>query len=90
MLRPTQVPSTQSHFVDGDDVESATEFRVANGMPESYLLFHTGTCLSAVRLADQMFVTLDDKFSETGVFPNLDEWYMGALRPIYAELYGLS
>jgi hypothetical protein len=90
MLRPTQVPSTQPNFVEGDDVESATGFRVANGMPDSYLLFHIGTCFSGVRLADQMFVTMDDKFRETGVFSSFDEWYTGTLRPIYAEQYGLA
>src|SRR5260221_5147426 len=54
MLRPTRIPSISPNFVEGDDVESATQFRVQNGMPDSYLLFHIGACFSAVRLADQM------------------------------------
>jgi hypothetical protein len=90
MLRPTRVPSIHPNFVECDDVESATKFRIQNGMPDSYLLFHIGTCFSAVRLADQMFVTLDDKFQETGVFSNLAEWYAGTLRPIYVEHYRLA
>src|SRR5580704_11790431 len=54
ILRPTRVPSNYPGFVRGDDVESATEFRIENGMPASYLLFHEGTRFSAVRLPDQM------------------------------------
>jgi hypothetical protein len=89
MLRPTRIPSIYPGYIEGDDVESATHFRIQNGMPDSYLLFHTGTCFSAVRLADQMFVTLGDRFQETGVFPTFDEWYVCTLRPICAEMYGL-
>jgi hypothetical protein len=89
MLRPTRIPSIYPNSIEGDDVESATQFRIQNGMPESYLLFHIGTFFSTVRLADQMFVTLGDGFQETGVFPTFDEWYIRTLRLIYAELYGL-
>ena len=90
ILRPAGVPSLYPGFVDGDDVDSATKFGIQNGMPDSYLLFHKGTFFSAVRLLDQMLVTLDDKFQETGVFSNLDEWYAGTLRPIYVEHYRLA
>jgi hypothetical protein len=90
MLRPTRIPSMSPNFVEGDDVESATQFRIQNGMPDSYLLFHIGTYFSAVRLADQMFVTLSDRFQETGVFPTFDEWYVRTLRPTYVEQYGLT
>jgi hypothetical protein len=77
-------PSGYPGFIEAcDDVESATQFRIQNGMPETYLLFHMGTWLSAFRLADQMFVTLDDK-SRT-----FDEWYARRLRRIYAEEFGL-
>jgi hypothetical protein len=59
ILRPTQIPSIYPGFVDGDHVDSATRCRIQHGMPDSYLLFHEGPWLSAVRLPDQMFVTLD-------------------------------
>ncbi len=89
LLRPTRIPSIYPNFIEGDDVESATQFRIQNGLPNLYLPFHVGTCFSALRLADQMFVTLGDRFQETGVFPTFDEWYVRTLRPIYAEQYGL-
>jgi len=87
MLRPTRIPSSYPGFLQGDDMESATQFRIQNGMPASYLLFHSGTFLSAIRLADQRFVSLDDGFQETGVFSTFEEWYAGTLRPIFVEVY---
>jgi hypothetical protein len=87
MLRPTRIPSSYPGFLQGDDIESATQFRIQNGMPASYLLFHSGTFLSAIRLADQKFVSLDDGFQETGVFSTFEEWYAGTLRPIFVEVY---
>jgi len=89
ILRPTRVPSLYPGFVDGDDVDSATQFRIQNGMPDSYLLFHEGTFFSAVRLPDQMFVTLDAKFQETAEFSTFDEWYTLTLRSEYDTHYGL-
>jgi hypothetical protein len=89
ILRPTRVPSRYPGFVDGDDVDSATWFRIQNGMPDSNLLFHEGTFLSAIRLPDQMFVTLDDKFQETAEFATFDEWYTATLRSEYGTHYGL-
>jgi hypothetical protein len=87
MLRPTRIPSSYPGFLQGDDIESATQFRVQNGMPASYLLFHSGTFLSAIRLADQKFVSMDDAFQETGVFSTFEEWYAGTLRPIFVEVH---
>jgi hypothetical protein len=87
MLRPTRIPSSYPGFLQGDDVESATQFRIQNGMPASYLLFHSGTFLSGIRLADQQFVSLDDTFRETGVFCTFEEWYAGTLRTIFVEVY---
>jgi hypothetical protein len=90
ILRPTQVLSVYPGFVNGDDVDSATQFRIQNGMPDSYLLFHKGTFFSAVRLPDQKFVTLDDKFQETAEFATLNEWYTLTLRSELGKHYGLS
>ena len=87
MLRPTRIPSDYPGFVHSDDVETATEFRIQNGMSASYLLFHDGTCFPAIRLADQKFVNLDDSFQETGVFSSFEEWYAGTLRPTFVEVY---
>jgi hypothetical protein len=90
MLRPTRVPSNCPGFVDGDDVDSATQFRIRNGMPDSYLLFHLGTGVSAIRLPDQMFVTLNNTFEETAVFPTFEDWYSRTRRAAYGQQYGLG
>ena len=89
ILRPTSIPSNYPGFVDGDDVHSATQFRIRSGMSPSYLLFHVGSFFSAVRLGDQMLVTLDDKFQETSEFSTFNEWYLRTLRADYGEHYGL-
>jgi hypothetical protein len=36
-----------------------------------------------------MFVTLDDTFQETAVFPTFEKWYLRTLRATYGEEYGL-
>jgi hypothetical protein len=89
ILRPTRIPSIYPYFIDGDDVDSVTQFQIQNGMPDSYVPFHIGSCLSAVRLSDQVFVTMDEKFQETAVFATFDEWYMKTLRADFGAHYGL-
>jgi hypothetical protein len=89
ILRPTQVPSIHPNFIDGDDVDSVTKFQIQNGMPDLYLPFHIGTRFSAVRLSDQMFVVLDEKFQEIAVYATFDEWYTRTLRADFGAHYGL-
>jgi hypothetical protein len=89
IFRPTLIPSIYPNFIDGDDVHSATQFRIQNGMSNAYLAFHTGSFLSTVRLSDRMFVTLDEEFKETNMYCTLDEWYSRTLRTEFAERYGL-
>jgi hypothetical protein len=89
ILRPTQVPSIYPNFIDGDDVDSVTKFQIQNGMPDLYLPFHIGTRFSAVRLSDQMFVVLDEKFQEIAVYATFDEWYTRTLRADFGAHYGL-
>jgi hypothetical protein len=89
MFRPTQIPSLEPYFVSGDDIDTANQYRIPKGMSVSYLVFHDGIFLSAVRLADKKLVTLDDKHEETAVFSNLEDGYLGTLRKDYASHYGL-
>jgi len=46
MLRPTRIPSSYPGFLQGDDIESATQFCIQNGMPASYLLFTAALFIS--------------------------------------------
>jgi hypothetical protein len=89
IFRPTLTPSPEPYFIDGDDVDSANQFRIHNGMSKSYLAFHDGLFLSAVRMSDQMFVTLGESYEETAVFSDFDEWYLRTLRADYAANYDL-
>jgi hypothetical protein len=91
IFRPTSIRSSMPYFVAGSDpVDSANEQRVRNGMPKSYLAFHDGLFLSAIRLYDQRVVTLTPKGQETGEFSSLDEWYLRTLRAEFSRRYGLS
>ncbi len=89
MFRPTLAPGPCPYLIDGDDVLSASQFRIHNGMSPSYLVFHEGLFLSVIHLHKQLFVTLDRKFQETAVFATFEEWYTRALRKEYGRRYGL-
>jgi hypothetical protein len=91
IFRPTSIRSSMPYFVEASDpVDSANEQRVVNGMPKSYLAFHDGLFLSAVRLYDQRAVTLTAMGQETGDFSSLDDWYLRTLRAEFGRRYGLS
>ena len=90
IFRPTTLPSAMPYFVAGDDIVSANEHRAKHGKPTSYLVFHDGVFSSAIRLADHALVTLGQDFQETGVYSDLNEWYVHALRAEFASKYGLS
>jgi hypothetical protein len=64
----------------GDDIDSVNEFHYSQGMKQDYLVFHVGTGLSAVRLADGLYVTLTDNYQELTEFFSLDDWYVGEVR----------
>ena len=89
MFRPTLIPTPVPYFVSGDDIDTANQQRIRDGMPKSYLAFHDGIFLSAVRLADKKLVTLSGKHEETALFSDLDDWYLRTLRELYGTRYGL-
>ena len=90
IFRPTTLPSAMPYFVAGDDIVSANDQRAKHGKPTSYLVFHDGVFTSAIRLADCALVTLEQQYQETGVYSDLNEWYVRALRAEFASKYGLS
>ncbi|MFB2835063.1 hypothetical protein [Floridanema evergladense] len=59
-------------------------------MKRDYLVFHVGTGLSAVRLADGHYVTLTDNYQELSEFFSLDDWYVGEVRSQFAKRYKLD
>lgn len=74
----------------GDDIDSVNEFHYSQGMSKIYLLFHLGTELSAVRLTDGYYVTLDERYQEIAQFQSLDDWYRDELRSEYGKRYNLE
>lgn len=74
----------------GDDLDSVNEFHYSQGMKQDYLVFHVGTGLSAVRLADGHYVTLRDNYQELSDFFSLDDWYVGEVRSQFANQYNLD
>lgn len=74
----------------GDDIDSVNEFHYSQGMKRDYLVFHVGTGLSAVRLADGHYVTLRDNYQELSEFFSLDDWYVGEVRSQFANQYHLD
>ena len=54
------------------------------------MCFTEGCFLSAVRLSDQRFVTLNQgSYTAKDSFASFDEWYVRTLRAEYSERYGV-
>jgi len=90
IFRPTSITTPVPYFVSGDDIDAANHQRIRNGMSKSYLAFHDGTFLSAIRLADKKFVTLGEEPEETAEFSDFDDWYLRTVRELFATEYGLA
>jgi hypothetical protein len=75
----------------GDDVDGVNAMERSKGLPEGYLLFHTGLRQSAVRLSDGRYITFrPGSFEVEMEFPSLEAWYEGLIRNEYAARYGLT
>jgi hypothetical protein len=75
----------------GDNLFTYNEELRGRGLPEGYVVFHTGMAVSAVRLIDGRYVELGlDNFHEREEFESLEDWYLRLIRAEYAERYGLS
>ena len=74
----------------GDDVDGVNRMFRSRGLDPSYLLIHVGVTLTAIRLRDQAWVTLQPTtYEETGEFDSMEEWYRSVLRIEFAQRYGL-
>lgn len=74
----------------GDDIDSVNAAYRRAGMPISHVIFHLGVCLSAVRLLDGIYVTLEPvRFGEVASYRSLDDWYRYVIREEYAHRYGI-
>lgn len=75
----------------GDNVDFVNRVYREQGMPDNYLIFHSGMDdLSAVRLSDGKYVQINrENFEESKVYNSLAEWYTKLIRAEYAFRYGL-
>lgn len=74
----------------GDNLFTCNEQLRGRGLPDGYVVFHTGMAVSAVRLADGRYVEFGlEDFEERGEYATLDDWYRKLIRAEYAERYGL-
>jgi hypothetical protein len=90
ILRPNVPAATTSCYQAGDDVETVNvSFREA-GCPERFLVFHTGSFLSAVDLTTGRYVNLSESYVVISEYGFLDDWYSQTLRQEFASRYGLN
>lgn len=74
---------------DDESVEQATACAARQGAPAGLVIFHQGLGLSGVRMADSVYIWLQDN-KVIGEYSSLDEWYLAVLRSEYAKRYGLG
>jgi hypothetical protein len=75
----------------GDDVDSLNDYAEGNDTPADWLVFHTGMCLSAVKLSSGEYFSLEEKsYRVQQTFKSLADWYERLIRKEYAERYGLA
>lgn len=87
ILRPTVASVPNAGYVS-DDIESENQLPAAPS--GGLLIFHRGAFLSAIRLEDQVFVTLGDNHEIKNQYRSLDEWYVNTLRAEFGPRYGLD
>jgi hypothetical protein len=90
ILRPNAPAATTGFYEAGDDIETINaSFRQA-GCPEHFLVFHTGSFLSAVDLSGFRYVTLSESHAVISEYASLDDWYSQTLRQEFGSRYGLD
>jgi len=74
-----------------DQIADVNEYQRSLGLPENYLVFHSGICLSVVETISQRFLLIDAKtYKSIRGFRSLEEWYVQAIRPEFEDRYSLS
>lgn len=74
-----------------DDIDDANEQLLALGLPLDHLVFHRGTCITAIeRLTGDIIELRLGTFREVRRYSSFNEWYVTALRTEYASRYGLD
>lgn len=74
----------------GDDVDTINQYLWQNGLPATWLVFHTGLDLTVVKMSSGEYVLVQkDSYKQQETFRSLDDWYKHFIRKEYALRYGL-
>lgn len=74
----------------GDNLFTYNDEARHRGLSNSYVVFHFGLDVSAVRMPDLTYVSLGRvDLREQAEFASLEDWYLRLIRAEYAERYGL-
>jgi len=74
----------------GDEIASTNESLRQRGLPKGLTVFHQGSWVSAVRINEPQYVTVDgESFTVTGEYESLDDWYKGTIRDEFGRRYKL-
>lgn len=74
-----------------DRIADVNEYQRSLGLPENYLVFHSGIYLSAIDMTSQQFLLINEKsYAPHREFSSLEEWYVKAIRSEFEDRYLLS
>ena len=73
-----------------ENVDGINAYHHSHGLSSAYLIVHVGYAMTAIRLADGRWMTLNKvTYEEMLEYDSLDGWYRRVLRAEYAARYGL-
>lgn len=77
---------------EGDEhIDDENEALISMGLPFDLLVFHRGSCVTAIEQPSGAVVVLDpETYRETARFTSLDDWYRQQIRREFADRYGLD
>lgn len=72
------------------DFDGPNDCHRSKGLPADWLLFHTGTWLSAIRSGEPQYLLLNNHYAIIGEYVNFEQWYRNSIRAEFADRYGLQ
>ena len=73
-----------------EDFDGPNDFHQSKGLPTDWLLFHTGTWLSAIRPGESQYLLLNKHYAIIGEYVSFEQWYRNSIRTEFADRYGLQ
>jgi hypothetical protein len=74
----------------GEDFDSVNSFHRSRGLPDNLLIFHIGLGISAIQMAEGLYVSCrESDYSVEHTFQTMEDWYRCTIRREYYGRYGL-